>query len=547
MREMNRSQHFIRKYFSGISLSTVIHIAAIIIFFWLVFSPVIGLIAEAIRTSLSGSSDLISPFNLSGRRIGLLFSSISLATLVATAGILVGTLVATFLWRKFRSFAPVILLLLLALAGIPPYIHALTWLDVFAAIHAYFPLFPVSGWLPSAWVDLMALLPIAIFLCWVAFASVDVRLIEAARVFRPDMTVFYRIILPLAAPALGAAFGFLFLICCTDYSVPSLFGADIYALDIFARFSATGSATQAFLYAVPLLLVTIIVIFLSRSGIRTLAQTPNWLSDRWGNPPVFPWYYRLLQGIAAGIVILQILVLFSGLILSTSTLGTFFGSVFRSSDELVYTLLIAASVILVSLPLAIAVAGEMKKPGIRGSFAWCIALAPLAIPAPLIGIGMITFWNNPSLAAVYPGILMPVFAAVARFAPFAAIILYVQMRFIDPAFFEAAEIFSRSPWKKWSRVRLPLLAPGLLVSAGILATLSLAELGATLIVAPPGHTTMTIRIYNYIHYGASGEVAGLCLAITLLTLAAGICAIAALQWLYRRSGNMVFYCGSDGE
>jgi len=105
-------------------------------------------------------------------------------------------------------------------------------------------------------------------------ASIDIRLIDAGRLVVPDLSVLLRIILPLAAPALGVAFGFVFLICCTDYSVPSLFGTDVYALDIFAQFSASNSASQAFLYAVPLLLVTLIVMILCRSGIRTLAQTP---------------------------------------------------------------------------------------------------------------------------------------------------------------------------------------------------------------------------------------------------------------------------------
>jgi iron(III) transport system permease protein len=82
-----------------------------------------------------------------------------------------------------------------------------------------------------------------------------------------------------------------------------------------------------------------------------------------------------------------------------------------------------------------------------------------------------------------------------------------------------------------------LYAPGLLVAAGILAALTLAELGATLVVAPPGHATLTMRIYNYLHYGAAGDVAGLCLMITILSLIAGACTIAALYWLYRGPGG----------
>jgi iron(III) transport system permease protein len=245
----------------------------------------------------------------------------------------------------------------------------------------------------------------------------------------------------------------------------------------------------------------------------------------------------LLQAIACGIIALQILVLFSGLILTTGTVSTFIRSVSVAQGELTYSLLIAAGVILISLPLALTAALELKQPGLRGTVAWTLVLLPLAIPASLTGIGMIMFWNAPVPAMLYPGLLMPVLVSVARFAPLAAIILFVQMRFIDPILFDAAAIFSRNLLATWVQIRLPLYAPGLLVAAGILAALTLAELGATLVVAPPGHGTLTMRIYNYLHYGAAGEVAGLCLMITIFTLIAGACTIAALYWLYRGPGR----------
>ncbi len=113
------------------------------------------------------------------------------------------------------------------------------------------------------------------------------------------------------------------------------------------------------------------------------------------------------------------------------------------------------------------------------------------------------------------------------------------MRFIEPLLFDAAAVFSPGRFKTWVQIRLPLYAPGLFVAAGILAVLTLGELGATLVVAPPGHGTLTMRIYNYLHYGAAGEVAGLCLMITILTLIAGACTIAVLYWLHRGPGRMV--------
>jgi iron(III) transport system permease protein len=532
---------FLHRFRTGLKPEALVITLATSLFFFLLLCPLIGLSLDLFYAFISGSADLAAPVFITPRRTGLLAASIGLAAAVAGTGIIIGTLFISALFRLNKKILHGILLLLLALAGIPPYIHALTWSELVHAAGAVVPGLPTTGWLISFWVELMALLPLSVFLSWIAFVSVDIRLIEAGRLVRSDISVLLHIILPLAAPALGAAFGFVFLICCTDYSVPSLFGADVYALDIFAQFSASNSAAQAFLYALPLLLVTLIVMIACRSGIRTLAQTPNWFSARFGNPPLFPPWFRILQTTAAIILVVQVVVLFSGLILAVGSPDRIITSVHMAQNELIYSLLTAVLVIIISLPLALAAAGELKKPGIRGAAAWIIVLVPLAVPAPLVGIGMITTGNLPVLSAMYPALMMPAIVSVIKFAPLAAIILFVQMRFIDPLLFDAAEIFARSRTDAFTRIHIPLFAPGLLASAGILAALTLAELGATLIVAPPGHATITMRIYNYLHYGSSSDVAGLCLMVTLLTLFVSTGTMLALRFIGRNTAM------ADGE
>ncbi len=525
---------FFPKIQKNLSLERCLYALAVGIFFFLIVCPLIGLFMDLLLAFGKGTIDLSTVFMLSSRRLGLLAASIGLAAAVAFTGILTGVLLVSALWRTSQKTLFLALLVLLALAAIPPYIHALTWSALLGYVTNFLPGFPVTGWGISFWVELMALLPLATLLTWIAFASVDHNLVEAGRIFRSDPDTFRRILLPLSAPALGAAFGFIFLFCCSDYSVPSLFGVDVYALDIFARFSASGSPALAFLYALPLMFITILVMLTCRSGIRTLAQTPDWMSAHSGTALQLPRFFTWIQAVACGIIAVQIIVLFGGLVLTTGSLATLTRSVNMAQGELVYSLLVVAGVILISLPLSLAAAYELKRPGLRGAAAWILVLIPLTIPASLTGIGMITFWNAPIPAMLYPGLLMPVLVSVARFAPFAAIILFVQLRFIDPLLFDAAAVFSPGLIKTWVQIRLPLYAPGLFVAAGILATLTLSELGATLIVAQPGYGTLTMRIYNYLHYGAAGDVAGLCLMITIITLIAGICTIVAAYWLYRR-------------
>jgi iron(III) transport system permease protein len=46
----------------------------------------------------------------------------------------------------------------------------------------------------------------------------------------------------------------------------------------------------------------------------------------------------------------------------------------------------------------------------------------------------------------------------------------------------------------------------------------MGELGATLLVTPPGKSTLSIRIYTLMHYGAGELVACLSLALVALSL-----------------------------
>jgi len=80
------------------------------------------------------------------------------------------------------------------------------------------------------------------------------------------------------------------------------------------------------------------------------------------------------------------------------------------------------------------------------------------------------------------------------------------------------------------RIVLPQRLPALAVAWLIGLALALGELTASILVVPPGVQTLSIHIFNLVHYGAEVEVAGICLALTA-TLS-GLA--AAVTWLARR-------------
>ena len=72
---------------------------------------------------------------------------------------------------------------------------------------------------------------------------------------------------------------------------------------------------------------------------------------------------------------------------------------------------------------------------------------------------------------------------------------------------------------------------GLSTALAVVFVLSLGEIGATLLVIPPGLGTVALRLYNLLHYGAPASTAGLALSLLGIILVAG-----GLWAIYRERG-----------
>jgi len=510
-----------------------LRLVGLIIFILVVFGVLFALFGELIYSLFSGNSEWLSLVLPIGRRLTLLLRSIGLAASVSVSGVLIGIIAGTVLWRWHSGIPSQLKWLVLVLAPVPPYIHALAWntfvfrLDSLLA-SVGLPAVQLQGFVGSWWVQFMSFTPIAVGLGMIGLKSVEPALIDTARVMRSDMRSFIKVILPLAVPALAAGGGILFLLSMMDYSVPALFDVNVYAMEIFTEFSASNEPARALLLAMPLLLIAIAVIFMSQSALRHAAQTHSWGIPSMKVPLRWPKWFVTLQWITIAMLIAHIVVPVVSLFAATGTWQTIVSTVSLASNEILFTFWIAILTAVICIPIALAVATELVKLNRWAWIWWVLVLIPLAIPPPLIGIGLITIWNQPMVIDVYGSSLMPVLAAIARFTPFAAIVMVAQLRRIDPLLIDAGRIIQRNSRQTWLRVWLPMLSPGLIAAGGIAFALTIGELGATLLVAPPGQATLTMRIYNFLHYGATGAVAGLCLMMALFSIAAGTFAILAL-------------------
>jgi iron(III) transport system permease protein len=359
---------------------------------------------------------------------------------------------------------------------------------------------------------------------------VDPDLIDSGRTARRDSVVLTKIALPMSAPALVTGAGTVFLLSLLDYSVPSLFQVNVYPLEVFADYSATNRPERALLLTLPMLLIAVGAAAGLLRSLRALAVRTTAAGRRWSPPPQWPLALVTLQWVALALLGLQVLVPIGVLLAQSggpsgvaSSLGAAWGDI-RSS---VWTAAVASGLsALVGLGLARRLGKEATGRGW-----WLLVMAPLAIPASLAGIGFVV------VTAPISGVLGSALAAgpalvlFARFVPLSALVLLAQMRRLDPLLFECARISEPSAWRRALLIEAPLLSAGLLAAGGLTFALSLGELGATLLAVPPGMGALSIRIYNYLHYGASETVAGLCLALEACVLATALASLGlAGRW-----------------
>ncbi|MCX8061811.1 MAG: hypothetical protein N3D16_04455 [Anaerolineales bacterium] len=448
-------------------------------------------------------------------------------------------LVSTALWRWGQGRWASLCWLLLAFLGVPPYIHALAWSEVLRSVQnllAFSDGFsaPASGWGVSWWGQSLALLPLAITLTLIGFGAIEGNLVEAALLLQSDWRTFWKIVLPLASPTLRAAGGLIFLFSLLDYSVPLLFQRNVYSLEIFAEYSATNQVERAFFLALPLLLICVLVLLFSLRGIRNIALGRGWGGKEWQNRLSFPHWFTYLQLVALGITALFVFVPLFVLGTQTQNPTLFYKNLLVAQSEIrsSFTIMLVTAVtsIFFALPIAFSMRTQHKLDWIN----WFLILLPIGIPPPLIGIGLISLWNHPTTQWMYGEIWIAILAALLRFASVAILVLIVQVRRIQPALFEADTFFNVSPLRRWGMIRLPLLSPGILFAATVVGILTLGELGATLIVIPAGKATLTLRIYNFLHYGANESVASLCLLLLLLPIFAAIIALVLSSAVYSR-------------
>jgi iron(III) transport system permease protein len=509
-----------RRVFTLPSTRSVLLSLAFILFIGLCVLPIVYMIGVSLVNSEGGVNLgnyrrlLFEP-----RQRELLLNSTLLGASSAMFSTLLGAPLGLFLARARLPAKRLLRIALVIPLITPPYVLALAWILFTGSTGLLARVIGrdlLSGWTysfaGSVVVLSLAYYPLSMLATEAAARRVDGHLEEGASLVTHTRRVLWRITMPLIAPMVAAAALTIFVLALSEFGVPSLLRVRVYTTEVFTAFAALYDFGAATALAVPLLVVTVIVAIAIKLIIgerfisvrRSIHPAPAMVLGRW----------RVLA--FGG----TILVLAVSVVLPLMALAYEAGNVNRvtstlegSGDAIINSLYLAAiaATLIVALAILLGYWRGRSRTRWRGVFDLFL-LVIFAVPSTVLAVGLIGLWNRPGLLGeIYTTQAIIIIAYVARFVTVAALILAASVRQIPESFEEAAEVAGASWPRTFAQIVFPNMRPSIVAAWLVSFIFAVGELGTTILVAPPGESTLPVRIYTLIANTPSSEVAALAL------------------------------------
>jgi spermidine/putrescine transport system permease protein len=144
---------------------------------------------------------------------------------------------------------------------------------------------------------------------------------------------------------------------------------------------------------------------------------------------------------------------------------------------------------------------------------------PLLVPEIVTAVALLMLFV---IVGIPLGLLSVILAHTVFCIPFAYYPIRSRLAGLDAAMMDAASDLYASAWRRFTRIELPLLAPGVFAGALLAFISSLGDFVITYFVSGPGSTTLPVYIYGMIRTGVTPEVN----ALSVIFLVASVVFIA---------------------
>ena len=462
------------------------------------------------------------------------YLAVGTAILAVPAGVVAAIVIhRTDAWGRNAAWFALIALLFVPLylqaAGWDAWFGRQTWLWQTSHAHA-------NRLLAAIWIHAVAAVPWVAMIVGAALMQVTPELEESACLDMPVTEVLVRVTLPLCWPAILLSCWWVFIMTTAEMTVTDLYQVRTYAEEVYTT--------------IPLLEVGTI-------GELAIATAPRatWVMVGWVSLSLFligsvarhdfplagrarlrlglgPW--RILATLAILTITLTITAVplinlccdagsyveqLSPLAPRRWSAGKFIEllsqSPWRFRREFAWTAIIGASAATVAMVFAIPLAWMARRKSLGAALTLLTTTLVATIPGPILALMMISWLNREDSAFcvwLYDRtILLPVLAGAVRALPVAVMVTWWGIRTVptelaDMALLDGLNFFGRIRHIVWPSRRELLIAAWCAAFA-----FAAGDLAATLLVTPPGVSTLSIRVFGLLHAGVDDQVAAICL------------------------------------
>ena len=481
----------------------------------------------------------------------LMRNTAALAALACAISLPVGTVLAFLLVRTNVPGRRTALLLMAAMLLLPLYLQASAWHAGFILAGGSVTSPLLTGLPAAAWIHAMASIPWVVLIVGAGIRYVEPELEEEALLVGSTLQVFLRVTAPRMVAAMGVAALWVLLSTAGEMTVTDLYRVRTYAEVIYSEFALGEGLQSAWLTAMPgiaigaaLVIITFVVASKAVPSVQTASRPPwTFRLDIWRWPALLFVVATILGTVAIPV---GNLVYKAGEIVRPAgdslvrqwSVGRFIevvAPIFHDyGAEFGWTLLISGLAATAALALAAPLAWLARRGGSRSVPALATAAVCLVTPGPLVGLGVIWWLDRDIPLAIWlydRTVLAPVLAMLVRILPIAILLCWYALRSVSDDVLDSAAAEGAGPCRRFWLIAAPqrLSAIGAAwLAAFVVAT---GDLACSILVVPPGVTTVPIKVFGLIHYGVDDQVAGICLT----SLVGFVITAGTAIWLFRRS------------